>query len=68
MYVHPVIVNSIRRMIIRVRSFSALRCDQKLFSHFSEAGTAIFTIEQFQYGGHAHPPSFNLIFHREFSK
>ena len=41
--------------MIRVESFSAFRCDQKLFSHLSETGAAIFTIEQLEYGGHDHP-------------
>ena len=29
-----------------------LRQEQKLFSHFGEAGTAIFLIQEIQYGGH----------------
>ena len=44
--VHPVVVTPIGRMMIRVQSFAAFSCDQKLFSHFSETGAAIFTIEQ----------------------
>jgi hypothetical protein len=29
-----------------------LRQEQKLFPHFGEAGTAIFLIQEIQYGGH----------------
>lgn len=36
-------------------SVGAFGCDQKLFPHFSEAGAAIFTIEQVQYDGHDRP-------------
>jgi hypothetical protein len=43
--VRPLIVTLIR-MMMRFESFSAFSCDQKLFPHFSEAGAAIFTIEQ----------------------
>jgi hypothetical protein len=35
---------------IRVWDFMALRPDQKLFPHFGEAGTAIFAVEQVEYG------------------
>lgn len=53
--VRPLIVLLMRRMIIRFVSFRAFSCDQKLFPHFSEAGAAIFTIEQVEYGGHDPP-------------
>jgi hypothetical protein len=43
--VRPLIVTLIR-MMMRFESFRAFSCDQKLFPHFSEAGAAIFTIEQ----------------------
>jgi hypothetical protein len=29
-----------------------LRRDQKLFPHFGEAGTAVFAVEEVEYGGH----------------
>ncbi|MBB4363498.1 hypothetical protein GGD65_004543 [Bradyrhizobium sp. CIR18] len=29
--------------------------NQKLFPHFSEAGAAVFAIEQVEYGGHGPP-------------
>ena len=32
-----------------------LRRDQKLFPHFGEAGTAIFAVEEVEYGGHDQP-------------
>jgi hypothetical protein len=39
-------------------SFRTLAGDQKLFPHLSKTSTAKFEIEQVQYGGHDHPPSF----------
>ncbi|BAC52777.1 bll7512 [Bradyrhizobium diazoefficiens USDA 110] len=71
LYVRPLIVTLVRRMIMRFESFRAFSCDQQLFPHFSEAGAAIFTIEQVQYGGHdpPHRLTFDLqIFHRKFSR
>ena len=32
-----------------------LAVEQKLFAHFSEAGAAVFTIDQVEYGGHGCP-------------
>jgi hypothetical protein len=69
--VRPLIVTLIRSLMMHFASFGAFSRDQKLFPHFSEAGAAIFTIEQVQYGGHDHPHRliFDLqIFHREFSR
>jgi hypothetical protein len=38
----------------------ALSRDQKkLFPHFGEAGTAIFAVEEVEYGGHDRTPSFD---------
>jgi hypothetical protein len=37
---------------IRFRNFLALSPDQKLFPHFGEACTAIFSVKQVEYGGH----------------
>jgi hypothetical protein len=42
----------------------ALGPDLKLFPHFGEAGTAIFAVEQVEYGGHDRTPSFD---HRSVS-
>jgi hypothetical protein len=59
----------IRRIVIpHVWSFRAFSWDQKLLSHFSEAGAAIFTIEQVEYGGHRHPHRLSVSvrsFHRD---
>ena len=71
MCVRPLIVNLIRRMMMRFESFGAFSRDQKLFAHFSETGATIFTIEQVLYGGHDHPHRLTLdlqIFHRKFSR
>ena len=46
----------------------AIRCDlvalsrdqKKLFSHFGEAGTAVFAVEEVEYGGHDRTPSFDI--------
>jgi hypothetical protein len=43
------------RIAIGVRNFTALRPDQKLFAHFGETGTAIFAVEQVEYGRHDRP-------------
>ena len=38
----------------------ALSRDQKkLFPHFGEAGTAVFPVEEVEYGGHDRTPSFD---------
>ena len=42
-------------IVIRLWNFSTRAGDQKLSAHFSEAGAAIFAIEQVEYGGHDHP-------------
>ena len=44
---------------IRYRDFMALKPDEKLFSHFGEAGTAIFAVEQVKYDGHDRTPLFD---------
>ena len=38
-----------------------LRRDQKLFPHFGEAGTALFAVEEVEYGGHDQTSLFELI-------
>ena len=38
-----------------------LRRDQKLFPHFGEAGTAVFAVEEVEYGGHDPTSLFELI-------
>jgi hypothetical protein len=38
-----------------------LRRDQKLFPHFGEAGTAVFAVEEVEYGGHDPTSFFELI-------
>jgi hypothetical protein len=37
---------------MRVQEFVAHDRDQKLLSHFGEAGTAIFAVNHVDYGGH----------------
>ena len=45
---------------IRFWDLMALSRDQKkLFPHFGEAGTAIFAVEEVEYGGHDRTPSFD---------
>ena len=44
---------------IRFRGLLALNRDQKLFPHFGEAGTAVFAVEEVEYGGHDRTPSFD---------
>jgi hypothetical protein len=45
---------------IRFWDIMALSWDQqKLFPHFGEAGTAIFAVEEVEYGGHDRTPSFD---------
>ena len=34
----------------------AVSRDQKLFPHFGEAGTAVFAVEEVEYGGHDRTP------------
>jgi hypothetical protein len=42
------------------RDLAALSRDQKkLFSHFGEAGTTVFAVEEVEYGGHERTPSFD---------
>ena len=41
------------------RDFVAGNREQKLFPHFGEAGTAIFAVEEVEYGGHDRTPSFD---------
>lgn len=61
---------AIRRVVIpHLWSFRAFSCDQKLLSHLSEAGAAILTIEQVEYGGHRHPHRLSVnvrSFHLDF--
>jgi hypothetical protein len=43
---------------IRFWDLMALSRDQKkLFPHFAEAGTAVFAVEEVEYGGHDRTPS-----------
>jgi hypothetical protein len=45
---------------IRFWDLTALSRDQKkLFPHFGEAGTAVFAIEEVEYGGHDRTSSFD---------
>ena len=45
---------------IRFWDLMALSRDQKkLFPHFGEAGTAVFAVEEVEYGGHDRTPSFD---------
>jgi hypothetical protein len=37
-----------------------IRRDQKLFPHFGEAGTAVFAVEEVEYGGHDLTSLFDL--------
>jgi hypothetical protein len=43
---------SIAAVPTSVQDFVASDRDQKLFSHFGEAGTAVLTVKQVEYGGH----------------
>ena len=36
----------------RFRDLMALRRDQELFPHLGEAGTAVFAVQEIEYGGH----------------
>ena len=44
---------------IRFWDLMARSRDQKLFPHFGEAGTAVFAVEEVEYGGHNRTPSFD---------
>jgi hypothetical protein len=44
-----------------------LRRNQKLLSHFGEAGTAVFAVEEVEYGGHDPTSLFELICTISFS-
>ena len=41
---------------VDIGAIEVLRRDEKLFSHFGEAGTAIFLIQEIKYGGHNSVP------------
>ena len=41
---------------VDIRAIDVLRRDEKLFSHFGEAGTAIFLVQEIQYGRHSSVP------------
>ncbi len=41
---------------VDIRDLDVLRQKKKLFSHFGEAGTAIFLIQEVEYGGHNSVP------------
>jgi hypothetical protein len=44
---------------IRYRRLLALSRKRKLFPHFGEPGTAVFAVEEIEYGGHDRPLSFD---------
>jgi hypothetical protein len=44
---------------IRFWDLMARSRDQKLFPHFGEAGTAVFAVEEVEYGRHDRTPSFD---------
>jgi hypothetical protein len=52
--------DSILGIANRVPDLIPLRRDQKLLPHFGEAGTAVFTVEQVEYGGHDLTSLFDL--------
>ncbi|MGY4496746.1 hypothetical protein ACVWYH_000673 [Bradyrhizobium sp. GM24.11] len=45
----------ISRIVVPLADFRIFTRDQQLLPHFSETGTAIFDVEQVEYGGHDHP-------------
>jgi hypothetical protein len=47
------------RVAIPFGDFIDLNPHQKLFPHFSEPRTAIFTVKQVKYGGHDRTPLFD---------
>jgi hypothetical protein len=51
---------------IRFWDLMARSRDQKLFPHFGEAGTAVFAVEEVEYGGHDRTPSFDH--HHQFPR
>ena len=53
--------DSILRIANRFCDLMPLRRDQKFFSHFGEAGTAVFAIEEVEYGRHDPTSLFELI-------
>ena len=52
--------DSILGIVSRFSDLMPLRRDQKLFPHFGEAGTAVFAVEEVEYGGHDLTPLFDL--------
>ncbi|WP_187435917.1 hypothetical protein [Bradyrhizobium hipponense] len=62
LFVHPInptLIGSVG-IAIRLWDFRTLTRDQKLFPHFSETGTAVFSIKQVEYGGHRCPRRLNM--------
>jgi len=59
--VRPTNATLICRIIIRLWDLRSFTRDQKLFPHFSEAGAAVFAIEQVEYGGHGCPRRLKMI-------
>jgi hypothetical protein len=57
-------VDSILGIADRFRDLMLLRRDLKLLPHFGEAGTAVFAIEEVEYGGHDLTSLFDL--HHQF--
>jgi hypothetical protein len=44
--------DSILGIAKRFRDLMPVRRDQKLFPHLGEAGTAVFAVQEIEYGGH----------------
>ena len=57
------IINAVRMFgfVIRIRNFPAPGPDQKLFPHFSQSSTAIFSVKQFEYGRHDQTSLFDYL-------
>ena len=58
---HVVSRNSANSIPCIASRFWDLRRNQKLFPHFGEPGTAVFAVEEVEYGGHAPTSLFGLI-------
>ena len=52
----PMVTQAIPIGGIDIGDLDIQRRDQKLFPHFGEAGTAIFLIQEIEYGGHNSVP------------
>jgi hypothetical protein len=56
--------DSILGIVKRFCEFVPLRRNQKLLPHFGKAGTAVFAVEEVEYGGHDLTSLFDL--HHQF--